>query len=145
MAGPIYATVEQLAAYTDEPNAPQHVDRLLASASGLVTHAIQRALYVVDEEGKPTDAAYLAACRDATCEQVSAWVANGVNPVAGRAGVQQAVASKSGAGVSVTYASYAADAKARSDLASGDVLTPAALRILYTAGLLSTQVQARGW
>jgi hypothetical protein len=37
----------------------------------------------------------------------------------------------------VQYASYAADAQARSDLASGDVLISEALRVLETAGFLT--------
>ncbi len=138
---PTYATSTDLATYIGG-SAPTNADVLLRHASGLVTDAISRAIYTVDSDGIPTDTGYAQACQEATCLQAAAWDANGVNPLAGRSGVQQAVASKSGAGVSVAYASYAADAQARSDLASGDVLLPGALRILKAAGLLTTQVQA---
>jgi len=140
MATPIYATPEELATYTGE-TAPANASVLLRSASRLVTDAVRAKFYAVDGAGLPVDAAQRATLNEATCVQAAAWVANNVNPLAGRAAVKREVAAKSGGGVSVTYASYAADAQARSDLASGDVLTSDALRVLRNGQMLTTKVQ----
>lgn len=136
----IYAVAADLAAYTGEP-APTNADVLLRRASSLVTQAIRATLYESDDSGVPTDVDRLATVKEATCAQAAAWAANNVNPLAGRAGVTASIAAKSGGGVSVQYASYADDAKARSDLASGDVLVAEALRVLDAGGMLSTRVQ----
>lgn len=144
MAEPIYATSADLATYTGVA-APANATVLLREASGLVAYAIRGAVYDVDGADLPTDADLLAACVRATCIQAAAWSVNGVDPLAGRSATAQRVTAKSAAGVSVTYAQDERDAKAMSDLASGEVLMPAALRVLWSAGLLTTQVQARGW
>jgi len=137
----IYADAVDLAAYTGE-TAPTNAVVLLRRASSLVTQAIRATLYDVDAAtGLPTDVDVIATVKEATCAQASAWAANNVNPLAGRAGVAKDIASKSGGGVTVQYASYADDAKARSDLASGDVLIAEALRVLDAGGMLSTRVQ----
>lgn len=141
----IYATPEQLANYIEGrelddvseplPTAPTSAAVLLRQASSLVAEATRAALYSVDSEGLPTSTKYLTAFATATCAQAAAWSANGIDPTAGRAGAKAAIASKSLGGASVNYASYAADAAARSDLASGDVLVAEAVRVLDAAGL----------
>jgi hypothetical protein len=140
-----YATADQLANFiagneldaVTPPAAPSDAGVLLRQASSLVRQAIRGALYAVDSDGIPTDATLALALAEATCAQAAAWSTNGVNPTAGRAGATAAVASKSLGGATVQYASYAADAQARSDLASGDVLISEALRVLDAAGFLT--------
>lgn len=146
----VYATPEQLANYiagrdldaADPPAAPADAGVLLRQASTLVAEVIRAAVYDVDVDGYPTDTEKRAALAEATCVQSAAWSTNGVNPIAGRAGVKPSVASKALGGASVQYASYAADAQARSDLASGDVLIAAAWRVLDNAGMISSSVQS---
>ena len=142
MTTTIYADATALAAYTGT-TAPANSAVLLRRASSLVGDAIRAKVYDVDVDGLPTDAAQRATLEEATCAQAAAWAANGVDPLAGRAGARKDVASKSGGGVTVQYASYADDAKARSDLASGDVLISEALRVLASGGMLTTSVQGR--
>lgn len=148
----IYATPAQLANYlagrdlddTSDPvpTPPDDAEVLLRRASSLVASAIRATLYDVDNDGLPLDVEQAAVLSEATCAQAAAWSINNVNPLAGRAGATKDIAAKSGGGVSVTYASYADDAKARSDLASGDVLVSESLRVLDAGGMLSTAVQS---
>lgn len=148
----IYATPAQLANYIagrelDDvseplPAVPDKAGVLLRRASSLVAEATKAALYRVDELGVALNPLYRAAFAEATCAQASAWSTNGIDPTAGRAGAKAAIASKSLGGASVQYASYAADAEARSDLASGDVLISEAIRVLDAAGLRSSAVQS---
>lgn len=102
----VYATIADLAAapWMVDP-VPANADRLLARASQLVRGATRTALYDVDADGMPTDADVLAGFRDATCAQVSAWVAAGiVDPNAVLAGSAGVVASKSLGPRSISYA-----------------------------------------
>lgn len=148
----IYATPAQLANYIagreldDEteplPAPPATAGVLLRRASSLVGEAIKAALYRVDANGYPLNPAYRTALAEATAAQAAAWSENGIDPTKGRAGAKAAIASKSLGGASVAYASYAADAEARSDLASGDVLISEAIRVLDAAGLRSSSVQS---
>ena len=142
MTTPIYADAAALAAYTGT-TAPANHAVLLRRASSLVADAIRAKVYDVDSEGLPIDTAQRETLEEATCAQAAAWAANDINPLAGRAGARKDIASKAGGGVTVQYASYADDAKARSDLASGDVLISEALRVLANGGMLTTAVQAR--
>lgn len=147
---PLYATPIDLAVYvTGDPaatveQAPPNAAALIRQASSLVTDATRGAVYAVTPTGVPADATVLEAMTEATCAQAAAWSANGVDPVKGRSGAAPAVTSKSLGGASVAYSTYAADAAARSDLASGDVLVGAAWRALDQAGLLTTKAQAPG-
>lgn len=59
------------------PAAPAQVDLLLARASRDIDRALLTAVYPVDEQGLPTEAAHIAALKEATCEQVAAWAAVG--------------------------------------------------------------------
>ncbi|MFF8290427.1 hypothetical protein ACF068_14530 [Streptomyces sp. NPDC016309] len=69
----VYATPEELAAFTGEP-APAGAARLLARASRLVDRRMRAALYDVDASGYPSDPDIREGFRDATCVQVERWV-----------------------------------------------------------------------
>lgn len=71
-----YATIDDLTPTYVDP-APANATLLLERASRLVDDALLCAVYDVDEDGLPTDPAHIAALRDATCEQVAAWIAVG--------------------------------------------------------------------
>ncbi|WP_113699181.1 hypothetical protein [Nonomuraea lactucae] len=68
-----YATVNDLAPTYVTP-APANAALLLDRATRLVDQALLTAVYEVDEDGLPTDPEHIAALRDATCEQVAAWL-----------------------------------------------------------------------
>lgn len=70
-AGRVYATPSDLVVYTGAAP-PDDTRRLLLRASRLVEALTRCAVYDVDAEGLPTDAAVAAAFRDAVCAQV-AW------------------------------------------------------------------------
>ncbi|MGW3057688.1 hypothetical protein ACWC98_17450 [Streptomyces goshikiensis] len=76
--GRIYATPEQLTAWTGKPP-PADADRLLARASEDVDDALKTALYDTDGTGMPTDPVVLAAFSDAACAQVEYQLAAGVD------------------------------------------------------------------
>ncbi|MCZ9348548.1 hypothetical protein NGM36_01785 [Streptomyces mutabilis] len=67
--GRVYATPEQLTAWTGRP-APADAERLLARASEDVESALLTALYATDAAGMPTDPAVVQALADATCAVV---------------------------------------------------------------------------
>jgi hypothetical protein len=69
MAARIYATTEQLAAWTGRP-APADAERLLARASEDVDTALVAAVYDTDALGMPTNPAIVKALADAVCAQV---------------------------------------------------------------------------
>lgn len=70
--GRSYATVAELTAYTGT-DAPVGAARLLVRATRKVDQLCKTAVYPVDEDGMPTDAALRAVLRDATCAQVEWW------------------------------------------------------------------------
>ncbi|MGW2292718.1 hypothetical protein [Streptomyces phaeochromogenes] len=72
----VYATPEQLAAWTGQP-APADAERLLTRASEDVDDALLSAVYRTDAAGMPTDLAVVQALADATCAQVEYQVATG--------------------------------------------------------------------
>jgi hypothetical protein len=77
----VHATREQLADFVSgSVPVPADVEaaRLLARASELVDSYV-RAAYATDQAGAPTDAAVLAAHRDATCAQVERWLVDGTD------------------------------------------------------------------
>lgn len=135
-----YATPADLAAdpWGITPT-PSNAGRLLHFASTLVRRATLTATYDVDTAGTPTDAAVLAAFRDATCSQVATWLALTIDPAKGDADAGGAVASKSIGSASVQYAVYASTAEARARAATQ--LSQDAALILADAGLLG----ARPW
>ncbi|ALM38228.1 hypothetical protein [Streptomyces sp. FR-008] len=72
----VYATPEQLAAWTGQP-APADAERLLARASADVDAALMCALYDTNDAGVPTAPHVVQALADATCAQVEYQLANG--------------------------------------------------------------------
>ncbi|GGR80936.1 hypothetical protein GCM10010252_19310 [Streptomyces aureoverticillatus] len=72
----VYATPEQLAAWTGKP-APADAERLLARASEDVDSALIRAVYLTDDAGMPTNPTVIVAFRDAVCAQVEYQLATG--------------------------------------------------------------------
>lgn len=64
-----YATTQDLAGVLDYT--PNNAQVLLDRASRQIDRAIQCAVYNVDGNGMPTDAAVITALKDATCEQVA--------------------------------------------------------------------------
>lgn len=138
----IYATTAELAAdpwaITDPP---PNVAAQLLHASSMVTTAVRSSLYDVDVDGYPSDTAVRAGFRDATCAQVSAWIAAGIDPTAAAAAQSTVVASKSLGPRSVQFATYERDARQRQYLTTH--LSDLARQILADLGLCSG-VQVRG-
>ena len=130
----IYATSDQLATWLGIA-APTNAATLLRSASILVHRATMTAVYDIDvATSLPTDAALVEALRDATCSQVSTWIALAIDPAKGAAGAK-VVTSKSIGSASITYAVTAA-AQAMANATTD--LSQEALLILAQAGLLSS-------
>lgn len=121
----IYATPEQLAAWTGEP-APADAERLLARASADVDSALLCALYRTNAAGMPTDPEVVQALADAACAQVE----------------YQAATGDDGTGASGRWGSVAIGPVSLGDRRDtprtpGDVdLAPRAHRALMLAGLL---------
>lgn len=137
----IYATAADVQEWTGQAP-PDNVVPLLRSASALVEEATMLAVYAVDSDGMPRHADHAAAFKEATCEQVSFWAANDLDPTTGElVEVGKRVASsKSIKGASVSY--DAADT-ARAKQARVDALRAlctSAFSILRNAGLISTVV-----
>lgn len=123
-----YATITDLADYIDP--IPDNAELLLARASRLVDRALMCAVYDVDGTGMPTDERIAGALRDATCEQVAAWVAGGEDGT-GAAGQYQSVSIGS---VSLTRGAAGPGGGAP---AAGTALAPQAWMILHQAGLVN--------
>ncbi|MFZ3569276.1 hypothetical protein ACNYS0_20200 [Streptomyces sp. BH034] len=121
----VYATPEQLTAWTGQP-APPDADRLLARASEDVDDALLSAVYDTDTAGMPTDPAVVAALADATCAQVEYQQATGDDGT-GAAGQWDAV----------SIGPVSLSGRKQGPQAAGDVdLAPRAHRALKRAGLL---------
>jgi hypothetical protein len=145
---PTYATPADVAEYMtgDRASAPlSNAAPLIRHASRLVLKATRAAVYRINPTTElPLDPKLVATFREAVCAQVEAWASNDIDPAKGRSQVKPAVASKSAGGLSVSYTQDQAAALQRSDLASGNILVPAAWDILSDGGLLSTNLQAPG-
>ncbi|HEY1176987.1 MAG TPA: hypothetical protein VGF17_12585 [Phytomonospora sp.] len=75
--GRVYATPEQLAAYTGQP-APADAEQLLARASRFLdAHALNTCVYDTGDDGMPTAPEVRDALREAVCVQVQWWDAVG--------------------------------------------------------------------
>lgn len=139
-----YATPAELAAYIAPdaitPTPPPLASVLLRSASRLVRGMIAGAVYRVDVNELPVLPLLRDALRDATCEQASAWAANGIDPRPGAAGLKPIVTTKSLDGMAVSYGQSAAIQAATVALAGGVTLTDAAWQILDNVGLISNRV-----
>lgn len=123
-----YATLTQLDAWMSDTS-PVNAESLLRSASILVRRATLTAVYTT----APTEA-----LADATCAQVAAWSALGIDPAKGAADSGKAIAQKSIGSGSIQYAVYAKTAEARADAATS--LCQESLLILAAAGLISSGV-----
>ncbi|MEU3917113.1 hypothetical protein [Streptomyces sp. NPDC029004] len=123
--GRVYATPEQLTAWTGQP-APTDADRLLARASEDIDDALLTAVYRTDVLGVPTDTKVIQALADAACAQVEYQLATGDDGTgaAGRWG-------------SVAIGPVSLGNRRDNPQAAGDVdLAPRAHRALTRAGLL---------
>ncbi|MBE9924432.1 hypothetical protein G8C93_00810 [Cellulosimicrobium cellulans] len=142
----VYATSADL---VDPPwslsTLPANVDQLLVAASLLVLGATRSAVYRTDADGYPLDPVVRAAFLDATCSQVTTWIALGIDPAAAGADAAtssgRVVAAKSFGPASVSYVGVEGALAERVRLAGQ--LTNAAALILATAGL-DTRVQVLG-
>jgi hypothetical protein len=72
-----YATVADLAAWLSPTPAPADAQKRLDRASLVVDEMLLTAVYAVDDNGLPTEAAVITALRDATCAQVEYAAAAG--------------------------------------------------------------------
>ncbi|MFE0877313.1 hypothetical protein ACFW4X_21060 [Streptomyces smyrnaeus] len=121
----IYATPEQLTAWTGQP-APAGAERLLARASADIDDALLTAVYATDAAGMPTHPDTVQALADATCAQVEYQLAMGDDGT-GAAGRWD----------SVSIGPVSLSGRRQEPTASGDVdLAPRASRALKRAGLL---------
>lgn len=75
-----YATVEQLEAYPVVVPSGVDAELLLTRASRDVDRALLTAVYPVDDDGLPTEAAHVVALRNATIEQAAGMIAAGAYP-----------------------------------------------------------------
>ncbi|WP_097991859.1 hypothetical protein [Streptomyces sp. f51] len=121
----IYATPEQLAAWTGEP-APADAERLLARASSDVDAALLCAFYDTNSAGLPTEPHVVQALADAACAQVEYQEATGDDGT-----------GASGRWGSVAIGPVSLGDRRDNPRAPGDVdLAPRAHRALMLAGLL---------
>jgi hypothetical protein len=121
----VYATAEELAAYTGQP-APADATRLLARASEDIEDALLTAIYDTDDAGAPTDPDIIAALSEATCAQVEYQQATGDDGT-GAAGRWD----------SVSIGPVSLSGRKDAPRGAGDVdLAPRADRALRRAGLL---------
>lgn len=72
----VYATTADLANFLQDVP-PANARKLLVQASRDIERATKTAIYDTDTNGFPTDAAVLAAFRDATCAQAEWWAETG--------------------------------------------------------------------
>jgi hypothetical protein len=119
-----YATSSE---YTERTGQAAPADRVLEVASTTVDAALIGAVYNVDDDGAPTDAAVIAALRDATIEQALYMVESGDTT-----GAADGMQSMSIGRVSWTRASGASASRKR--------LCSAASEILHAAGLVPVAV-----
>lgn len=125
MAGHVYATPEQLTAWTGQ-QAPPDAERLLARASEDIDDALLTAVYRTDDLGMPTDPTVTQALADAACAQVEYQLATGDDGT-GAAGRWDAV----------SIGPVSLSGRQQGPAATGDVdLAPRAHRALTRAGLL---------
>jgi len=117
-----YATAAELATFTDQ-DTPDGVDAMLERASEVIDDHTRTAVYAVDGNDLPTDAAIIAAFRDSTCAQVEFWMAGDVE--------DDILGPVQGVVLSGMQLQYGAGANRITPLE----LAPRAARILRIAGL----------
>jgi hypothetical protein len=130
--GRVYATPEQLAAWTGHPP-PHDAARLLARASEDIDAALLTAVYAADPSGYPTRARVRDALADAACAQVEYWLATGSDGVT----TPDQWDSVSIGPVSLSGRSSSTPAPAT---VAGVELAPRAYRALHAAGLFPGEV-----
>lgn len=133
-----YATAADVESWTGLP-APDDAIPLIRNASLLVGRACRNDRYAVTPAGFPSDDSVVDAMRDATCAQVELWVAAGVDPVAGPAGVEAEVSSTSIGSASVGMANSGDVDAARRQATTSLCVT--SLSILRLAGLATAGVR----
>ena len=136
----IFATDADVEKWMGEPLDGRSVDALLRRASSLVQRAVRSARFAVTPAGMPQDPDIEEALRDATCEQVTVWLENDVNPVE-VASAAAPVTSSSIGDASVNYGDSSASNAAKDNVATE--LHPAAFDILANAGLTGGHLWAR--
>ncbi|MEU3162900.1 hypothetical protein [Streptosporangium sp. NPDC006930] len=125
-----HATAEEYEDYTGE-SPPADIGLRLTRASRLVNRATITAQYDVDENDIATDPKILTAFREATIEQVAAWVTSGTEDGTGAAPVYQDVQIGS-----VRLGRGATSGGAAGGGSAADRLAPQARMVLEEAGLL---------
>lgn len=136
----IFATAADVEKWMDEPLDGRSVDALLRRASSLVQRAVRSARFAVTPAGMPQDPDIEEALRDATCEQVTVWLENDVNPVEVASAAAPVAASSIG-DASINYGDSAASNAAKDNAATE--LHPAAFDILANAGLTGGHLWTR--
>ena len=136
----IFATDADVEKWMGEPLDGRSVDALLRRASSLVQRAVRSARFAVTPAGMPQDPDIEEALRDATCEQVTVWLENDVNPVEVASAAAPVAASSIG-DASINYGDSSASNAAKDNAAT--TLHPAALDILANAGLTGGHLWAR--
>lgn len=143
----VYGTAAGLKSWMQEDAERANAGILLRVATGLVLDATASAVYATDDDGR----AHVGGTRDALTEavytQAEAWALAGVDPRPGVAATtpKRAIAAKSIGGASWTYeARSGRETQTAADLASGEVLIGAAVRVLANAGLLTTRIRIAG-
>ena len=136
----IFATDADVEKWMGEPLDGRSVDSLLRRASSLVQRAVRSARFAVTPAGMPQDPDIEEALRDATCEQVTVWLENDVNPVEVASAAAPVAASSIG-DASVNYGDSSASNAAKDSIST--TLHPAALDILANAGLTGGHLWAR--
>ena len=132
-----YATDAELGAHTT--TIPDDVEVYLRAASGLVRKATRHDIYDVDPAGKPTEPEVIDAFRDATCIHAAQWIANGIHPGKGVAGLEPQAPETSILGATVKLDLGTQNAAA---LASLHTLVPEAVAELRNANLATSAVSS---
>lgn len=116
---------------------PDRAPALIRAASGLVEDATLLARYAVDADGYPTNPRIAAAFRNAVCQQVTIWVAAGLDPDKGLTGQDPHLTGESAGSGSVNYSG----AQTTQELGqAATTLADAAFNILRREGLMTPQV-----
>ncbi|MGN8024698.1 hypothetical protein [Microbacterium sp. 22242] len=148
---PSFVVPTMLASPTDyatwaEATVPANIAHVLRACTSLVLDATEGAIYDVDPStGLATDPGTLAALRDATCIQASAWVALNIDPATG--GVVQpskTARSKKIGTASIEYSDQEVQAVASARAAAYSGLVPEAARFLQQRNLLGAEPAYRG-
>lgn len=139
-----YATPAELAAWINPdaqaPEPPANARLLLREAGVTIEDVTGGAVYASDRTtGLPTDPRLALALKHAVLQQAADLSTNGIDPTKADGGLRPEVASKSLAGMSVSYVQNGSAAATRAALAGGQV-SPRAWGYLDRAGLLTSRV-----